>query len=103
MHLGPMTDTPNERRIEFSDGGHAKLKRTDPYGFWHIEWHNGRAPDALRDQTYTTAELARAAVIRFVNSNDYRGYAKVVDQKVEMAPPLEYKRRYKKDGQEIQA
>lgn len=96
MHLGEIPNTKNERMIYFSDGGWAKLVREDPYGMWVIKWHAGATPFALQSQ-FTEIDLARQAVTRFVNSNEYNGYAKIVPEKVEMAPPLEVKKRYRKE------
>lgn len=97
MFRDVMRDTPNEREIFFSDGGSAKLIREDPFGMWMIKWTNGRTPDALKDQQFTEAAYARMAVHHFVDSNAYNGYAKVVPEKVEMAPPVEYKKKYRKE------
>lgn len=98
MFLDVMKDKPNERIIYFSDGGSAKLLREDPYGMWVIKWSEGKTPDALKDQKFTEAGYARQAVQHFVDSNAYNGYAKVVSEKVEMAPPIEVKKRYRTEG-----
>ena len=96
MNRHEITAEPNVRFVYFSDGGHAKLIRENPYGFWRIKWHVGSTPAAI-DQTYTGVDLARAAVERYVNSSDYNGYAKPVEEKVEMAPPIQYKKKYRKE------
>lgn len=97
MFLDVIKDTPNERIVYFSDGGSAKLIREDPYGMWVIKWPVGPTPDVLKDQQFTEAEYARNAVRQYVDSPAYNGYAKVVPQKVEMAPPIEVKKKYRKE------
>lgn len=97
MFRDVMKDTSNVREIYFSDGGGAKLVREDPYGMWVIKWNQGNTPDALKDQQFTEAAYARLAVQHFVDSNAYNGYAKVVPEKVEMAPPIEVKKRFRKE------
>ncbi len=96
MNRDVIPDTKNERMIYFSDGGWAKLVREDPYGMWVVKWHAGATPAVLQSQ-FTEVDMARQAVARYVNSNEYNGYAKVVSQKVEMAPPLEIKKRFRKE------
>lgn len=96
MNLETPRDLPNIRYVYFSDGGHAKLVREDPYGFWVCKWHVGTVPQELQ-QTWTSIDLARAAVERYLASDRYNGYASPVEEKVEMAPPIQYKKRYKKE------
>ena len=98
MFRDVMPDTTNKRYVYFSDGGSAQLVREDPYGMWVIKWSEGPTPNALKDQQFTEASYARLAVQHFVDSNAYNGYAKVVDEKVEMAPPIEVKKKYRTEG-----
>lgn len=96
MHRDVIDSIKNERMIYFSDGGWAKLVREDPYGMWVIKWHAGATPASLQGN-YTEAEYAKRDVERYVDSPEYNGYAKIVKDKVEMAPPIEIKKRYRKE------
>ncbi len=96
MHLAEIPDTSNLRYVYFSDGGYAKLVREDPYGFWYVRWHVGTTPQCLQS-SYTEVDKARSAVERYINSNEYNGYANIVPEKVKMAPPLETKKRFKRE------
>lgn len=93
-NLEPKRDVPNLSFVYFSDGGFAKLVRTDPFGFWSVHWHKGPTPEVLSG-SYTTQSDASAAVIRFMNDGSYSRYARIVPEKVEKAEPVVYKRARK--------
>lgn len=84
-------DRENLRHIFLSDGNYIKLVRKDPYGFWYIEFGEGRTPDQFKDAAFTEIHNARMAVNNYVE-NEYSKYASIVSQPVQKAEPLKVKK-----------
>lgn len=62
--------TENKRTIQ---NGSAKifLNRTDPYGFWHVQFERGAIPETL-NQAFTTLDRAYEAIQVYFNNNASR-------------------------------
>lgn len=77
------------REVFLSDGNTVRVEARDPYGHWYVKWYKGAPPSSL-DGSYTSAEQAIRAVQAYVGNETYN--TKVVEEKVEKAPPLLYKK-----------
>ena len=78
---GRENDREGRRRdINFTDGNGAWLEATDPFGFWVIRWKEGKTPVELKEQHFTSADLAKRELDRWLDQNRYN--TKTTDQKV---------------------
>lgn len=59
------------REIHLTDGNTAIIEAKDPYGHWHISWKNGKTPDGVKHQAFTSAENARKFLEIWLNSDRY--------------------------------
>jgi hypothetical protein len=87
----PERDIPNVREVHLNNGRTFKMERKDPYGFVSIKWDFGNPPETLRGM-YTSFDAASKALMLFINNNLLDT---VVPDKVEKAPPLPYKKKYR--------
>lgn len=62
-------DEPNVRVKEIL-GRTLNFKRTDPYGFWRISYPAGEMPEGLKDEMFTSVDLAVLAAKTFFAKRD---------------------------------
>lgn len=59
--------TPDKTRVmELENGNKLNLTITDPYGFIHLSLEHGQLPTHLKDQQWTSWDLAEKAAHRYV-------------------------------------
>jgi hypothetical protein len=56
----------NKRTVELKNGNKLHFKRSDPYGFWTVNYDKGQLPAHLLGQ-YTSYDRAEAAVKTYLN------------------------------------
>lgn len=59
------------REVFLTDGNTAVIEARDPYGHWHISWKNGKTPDDVKHQAFTSVENARKFLEIWLNSERY--------------------------------
>lgn len=57
----------DDQESNFRDLGDFVIKRTDPYGFWHIESKTGKQPAEVVGKSYTNTTDAKKAVKDLMN------------------------------------
>lgn len=63
-------DAENLRVIE-TNGAKIFLHRTDPFGFWIVQFEKGQLPESLTG-SYTSATIAAEAVEKYLNDHKTR-------------------------------
>ena len=76
------------REVFMTDGNAAIIEAKDPYGYWFISWKNGKTPEDIKYQAFTSAENAKRFLEIWLNKERYN--TKVTEQPV-VIPELKTK------------
>lgn len=57
------------KHFELDDGLKIEAIKTNPYGFWHVEYRKGTPPEELKGEYTSFEQLKKAVTTYVINSN----------------------------------
>lgn len=84
-----IAETEGKQKVVYlSDGNSAHIRCEDPYGFWRIFYVNGRTPEAIKSQRFTSAGRAEQALSAYLEKEKYNT---VISPEPVVIPQVKYK------------